>query len=220
MVNTYVTRNTCTAIIMQPSSGETFQVTTVYGPTQDNLKQEFMNEVRGMVPLIKHPWVLLGDFNLVRWLVDRSGQMRGFDFMFEFNDLIRQLQVIDVPLQNRIYTWSNKQPTPVFSKLDRVFISTEWSTMLPDISLQAHEVIVSDHVPLVLHLKHQQKVAAPLRIEKFWLNYKHTTEVVQKIWGKAGGHNGDTCAEFNDKMREVQMELRQWHRKNFGEMET
>lgn len=65
--------------------------------------------------------MLLGDFNLVRWLVDRSGDYRGMELMTLFKDLTRDLGLVDIQLQNRAYTWCNKQPRPVFSKLDRFF---------------------------------------------------------------------------------------------------
>lgn len=147
--NSFTTRHTCTVVLKHPSTGSNFAVTTVYGSSRDEEKEEFIREVSNLANHISIPWIMSGDFNLVRWLVDRSGNMRGFGLMFEFNDLIRELQLIDVQLQNRDYTWSNKQPVPIFSKLDRCFLSSDWALMYPIITLTALEIIVSDHVPLL-----------------------------------------------------------------------
>lgn len=171
LMNSFTTKHTCTVVLKQPSTGTLFAVTSVYGPSREDKKQEFIQELRCLADLIEVPWIMCGDFNLVRWLIDRSGSMRNFGLMFEFNDLIRDLQLLDVVLENRDYTWSNKQPAPVFSKLDRCFITTEWALMYPVITLTALETIVSDHVPILLHCKTPQAKKAPLRLERFWFQY-------------------------------------------------
>lgn len=52
--------------------------------------------------------------------------------MCSFNDLIRYLGIIDVNLENRDFTWSNKRPAPVFSKLDRVLfpVNGHWFVLI------------------------------------------------------------------------------------------
>lgn len=127
LMNSWATKHTCSAMIKHEVSGVCFLITNVYGPSTDDGKEEFVMELRGLSQLVQGPWVLGGDFNLVRWLVDRSGDLRSFTLMNLFNDLIRDMQVIDIPLKNRMFTWSSKRPEPVFSKLDRIFVSTEWS---------------------------------------------------------------------------------------------
>jgi endonuclease/exonuclease/phosphatase family metal-dependent hydrolase len=70
-----------------------------------------------------------------------------------FNDFIRDESLIDVPLGNRSYTWTNKQPQLTFSKLDRILVFTHQATHFLIPSLQAQGLIVSDHAPLLLQCK-------------------------------------------------------------------
>jgi hypothetical protein len=107
----------------------------VYGPAEESDKLEFITELRSIANHIQGPWLLVGDFNLVRWLIDRSGDMRGWGIVTLFNDFIRDNDRMDILLSNRSYTWSNKQLEPVLSKLDRVFASTHWSSHFPVMSL-------------------------------------------------------------------------------------
>lgn len=72
-----------------------------------------------------HTWIIIGDFNAVRWLVDRTGDMRGLNLMCSFNDTITELEVEEVQLGNRYFTWSGSRLTPMLFKLDRCFISKE-----------------------------------------------------------------------------------------------
>ena len=64
-------------VLKQNSLGETFTVTNAYGPSEDALKSEFLIELGMVAKLVNTKWTLLGDFNLVRWMVDRSGGTHG-----------------------------------------------------------------------------------------------------------------------------------------------
>lgn len=152
LLNSWGSEHTISALLEQMSTGWKFLITNVYGPSDDDAsKLEFINELRSIHSLITSPWALLGDFNLVRWYVDRSADLRGYGLMCAFNDLVRDLGLMDVELSNRSYTWSNKRPRPVFSRLDRIFLSPHWATAFPIIQMTALAMIVSDHVPLLLN---------------------------------------------------------------------
>lgn len=97
--NSWVTRHSCSALFKQSSTGSLFVVTNVYGPSTDEYKQEFIGELRNIASLVQHPWILGGDFNLVRWMIDRSSNNVNFRLMALFNDFIRDTALLDVPLQ-------------------------------------------------------------------------------------------------------------------------
>jgi hypothetical protein len=68
----------CTAMLEQRSSSQVFTVTNIYGLTEDAEKPLFIEELRRISTLITGPWILTCGFILVRWLIDRSGDMRGW----------------------------------------------------------------------------------------------------------------------------------------------
>ncbi|XP_078175173.1 uncharacterized protein LOC144568675 [Carex rostrata] len=159
LLSSWATMHTITVLLLQSNFGRVLLITNVYGPSRDEEMAAFIQEFRSLSDHISHPWLLVGDFNLVRWLVDRSGDMRGFGLMSEFNEFIMDLALIDIPLKNRTYTWSNKRPQPTFSKLDRVFITQDWSVNFTSVNLSSMEVIVSDHAPLLLNCKKSQPIS-------------------------------------------------------------
>lgn len=63
-------------------------MTNVYGPSEDAKKLEFIDEMRSIQALVSTSWVFLGDFNMVRWYVDRSADMMSYGLMCAFNDMI------------------------------------------------------------------------------------------------------------------------------------
>lgn len=127
LLSSWATRHTVTAILQRTTTGDIIAVTSVYGPSQDDLKIPFIGELKNLADAIDKPWIMAGDFNIVRWLIDHSADYRGMDIMCLFNDLVRETGLIDNQLKNRIYNWSSKRPQPVFSKLDRVFTSISFS---------------------------------------------------------------------------------------------
>lgn len=58
-------------------------------------KKLFLEELQALAEHIRLPWILAGDFNMVRFLIDRSRDMRGMDLMCRFNDLVRLTGIVD-----------------------------------------------------------------------------------------------------------------------------
>lgn len=216
LINCFVTPHTCSAILVQNNSGVRFTVTNTYGPSIDStpIKLEFLQELQNLQNIVSGPWALMGDFNVPRWMIDRSGGVRSFRVMDRFNEVLDDLQVLEVPLKNRMYTWSNKRPDPSFSKLDRVFLTTEWSSQFPSLNLEALELSASDHVPLLLTCKQLQTTPKPYRIERGWFNYPKLAEVVMNNWGEAAVAGNS----FQQRCSSMHKEMRQWHIENFGKL--
>lgn len=171
LVNSWGTRHTCSALLQQINTGALFLVSNVYGPSTDDLKPAFIDELRCLATLVHWPWIIGGDFNLVRWLIDRSGNQRCFRLMELFNDLIRDLQLVDVPLTNRRFTWCNNRPDPTHSKLDRMFISPDLSLQFQLVSLKALEMLTSDHAPLSLSFNNESTRCRPYKVELFFWDF-------------------------------------------------
>lgn len=130
-------------------------------------KLSFIEELKSLAGLVNLPWLIAGDFNLVRWLIDHSGDYRGFQFMDLFNNFIRDAGLIEIQLQNCAFTWSNKRPNPSLSKLDRALISSDWSLQHSVITLEAQGMVVSDHVPLLLTCKGMATTQKRHKMETF-----------------------------------------------------
>lgn len=65
LVSNWATKHTCSAVLIQIVTGTKFIITNVYGPSVDNGKLEFLEELLRLKQLIMGPWMLLGDFNVV-----------------------------------------------------------------------------------------------------------------------------------------------------------
>jgi hypothetical protein len=74
--------------------------------------------------------VLWGDFNVVRFLSERSGAGAFSIAMEDFSKFIHGQSLVDIPLQGGQFSWSNNQ---VCSKIDRFLLSPEWEEHYPDV---------------------------------------------------------------------------------------
>jgi hypothetical protein len=73
----------------------------------------------------KHPFVLAGDFNLIRKASESNKVTKGSKWTGIFNAIIEHWELKDLEIAGRFFTWSNNHSEPLFKKLDRVLVSIE-----------------------------------------------------------------------------------------------
>lgn len=125
-----------------------FFVTNVYAPTDPLQKTFFLDDLLELSSNFSGPWMLIGDFNLIRSPHEKNNP--SFDHLSAdlFNEKINELALLEIPLFDRLFTWSNKRDTPALTKIDRAFINQVWNLSLPNTSLTSLVRSTSDHVPL------------------------------------------------------------------------
>lgn len=80
--------------------------------------------------------------------------------------------LIDLPLPNLQFTWSNIQENASCSKLNRVFVTQEWMDKLPKTNLIGLPRPVSDHFPLLVNSSLHKGGPTPFRFENMWFHHK------------------------------------------------
>ncbi len=130
--------------------GFLFLLTNLYGPPSWQGKEEFCRELVALKGECIGPWVVCGDFNFTRNQNERRGRCWSRKLMLMFSNLINELELVDLPLGNQQYTWSNMQSNPTMAKLDRFLISTEWDLIFPISNVTTLPRITSDHSHLLL----------------------------------------------------------------------
>ena len=76
-------------------------------------------------------WCVGGDFNVIRRSSEKLGGSRLTSNMRDFDSFIRECELLDPPLRNASFTWSNLQESPVCKRLDRFLYSNEWGQLFP-----------------------------------------------------------------------------------------
>ena len=115
-------------------------LTVVYGPQEDSEKLQFLQELRDIRNSIPEKWLAIGDFNMILQAQDKSNTNLNRRMMGEFRRVVDDLQLKELKLKGRRFTWSNDRTQ---TRIDRAFCTAEWELMLQDCSLQALSSLVS-----------------------------------------------------------------------------
>ena len=110
--------------------------------------------------------------------------------------VIETLDLREIEMKGRQYTWANDLDPPTFEKLDRVLMSTDWEGKYPMVSVEAMDRARSDHTPLLLNTGASSQFGSqpPFRFELGWLIREGFYEMVANIWQK--DHRGNNAIEI------------------------
>jgi len=202
-----------------PASSQTWWLTCVYGPQGDDNKLLFMQELRDVRVACIGPWLVLGDFNLIARTEDKNNSLVNRAMMGRFRRLINDLELKELPMLGRKFTWSNHQDVPTLVRLDRVLCSTQWELLFPNCLLQSCATDGSDHCPLLLGLNDVQPGKARFHFEAFWTKLEGFQEGVATAWASEPVSHCpfDTLAR---KFRATVRSLQSWSQKKVGHVNS
>ena len=103
-----------------------WSLVTVYGAAQDDQKAAFLRELVNLARDNPHPILIGGDFNMLRFPHEKSRGRFDNHWPFLFNVVIDSLDLKEVHMSGRQFTWANSLPEPTYEKLDRVLMDIDW----------------------------------------------------------------------------------------------
>ncbi|KAM0857912.1 hypothetical protein ACQ4PT_048153 [Festuca glaucescens] len=134
--------------------------------------------------------------------------------MGRFRRALDDLELRDLPLNGRRFTWSNERENPTLEGLDRVFCSVDWEAGHPNCLLTCVATLISDHCPLLLHTEVTHCQHRRFHFEPFWPQIPGFHETVQAAWAEPAFGNPITVIDH--KLRTLGRRLKSWSDKNVG----
>jgi hypothetical protein len=139
--------------------------------------------------------------------------------MSRFRQLIDEVELQELYLKGRLYTWSNERDSPTLERLDRVFASNDWVDAFPNHELSALSTQCSDHAPLLLRTDCFLPHCKRFRFENFWPKCEGYLQVVEEAWdAPLPWSNTDVdafrCLGF--RLRNTAKALKSWSAKRIG----
>jgi hypothetical protein len=115
--------------------------------------------------------LLACDFNILRRPEEKSNDNFNPRWTFVFNAVIENLNLREIVLSGRQFTWESRTENPTFEKLDRVLATVEWEQKFPMVSVRDLTRVGSDHTPLLIDAGRQAHVGNKIRFsfELSWL---------------------------------------------------
>jgi hypothetical protein len=102
-----------TTVLSSTTSDYTFAVMNVYAPSDHRDSATFLEDLKEVVGNVHDSWVLLGDFNLTLCEEENSNGVVNPSLADAFSNTINTLGHQDLPLLDRMFTWSNHRAPPL-----------------------------------------------------------------------------------------------------------
>ena len=192
--------------------------TSVYGPDSDRDRQLLWEELAGIHSWWNVPWCIGGDFNVVRFPSERLGANSFSSAMLDFSDFISEHNLIDLPLKDGTFTWTNSRVVASWSRLDRFLLSSNLEEHFPNIHQKRLHRLLSDHFPVLLEGGNFHKGSRPFRFENMWLKAGGFVEKV-KTWWESYNFQGSPSFQFASKLKALKLDLKKWNVEEFGNVE-
>lgn len=204
-----------TSVLFRNSDGTQWWFTGVYGPQPDDQKLMFLQEMRDIRAACLGPWLITGDFNLIYRAEDKNNTNVDRAMMGRFRRLLNDVELREIELLGRRYTWSNERTAPTLVRLDRAFCTADWENVFPDHMLHSTAAGISDHCPLLLNLRARNRGMRRFHFESFWPQLEGFYEVVHQAW-TAAGTAGLPLQQLVEKFRATSRALQSWSQKRIG----
>lgn len=115
-----------------------------------NTKRIFLVELAAFCSKTDIPYIVGGDFNIIRFAYERKKPFHKNRYTDTFNAIIHANKLREIYIAGGKYTWSNNQENPTLEKLDRVLMTREWEIIFPAVNIHKIPREISDHNPLIL----------------------------------------------------------------------
>ena len=197
--------------LLSKQDGFEWALVAVYGAAQDQHKQEFLAELARICEQGSKPILIGGDFNILRRKEEKSNDNFNSRWPLLFNAIIESLDLKEIHLSGRQYTWVSRRDTPTYEKLDRVLSNVEWEQKFPLVTVRALDRAGSDHTPLLLDSGEQAHLGNKCRFsfELSWFRQEGFVALISREWNSIS--MGESPMErWQNKIRHLRRFLRGW----------
>jgi hypothetical protein len=178
---------------------------------QEERKYIFLQELTQTCNEEKSPIMVGGDFNIIRGRKEKNNNRYDDRWSFLFNAVINNLNLREIKLSGRQYTWANNIPKPTYEKLVRVLVTTEWELKYPRVMIQALTREILGHSPILIDSGQppKQNKANMFKFELSYLLKEDFYELVTEVWHKEN-RGSSSLEKWQNKIRHLRRYLRAW----------
>lgn len=186
--------------------GSIINIINVYAPQRREEKRRLWDKIMDLKREFSGMWVMLGDFNSVRWQEERRNSRFDLQEASDFNSFIAEANLSEFAMKGKKFTrYSGNK----MSKIDRVLVCQECVLKWPDAGFRALGNLHSDHCPIVLITNNVNFGPRPFRFFNSWLDRPDFDHMVRLSCAKFGG-GGAPDVRLMQKLRHLRMDIKCW----------
>eukprot|EP00253_Pinus_taeda_P004728 PITA_04728 len=166
------------------------------------------------------PWIMRGDFNMIRSLSEKKGGTRSLSKdSLAFQTFIDNMKLVDTDTSNGLFTWNNKRggESHVASTLDKFIISEDLMLIDKEMIVRVLPFGGSDHWPVQLEV---QGIGTPrnrpFRFENIWLTHPDFIINIENWWSEDLQIQGTRMFLLHKRLKHIKLRLKEWNKTEFG----
>ncbi|XP_058215782.1 uncharacterized protein LOC131326892 [Rhododendron vialii] len=128
------------------------------------------------------------------------------------------MELLDLPMMGRRFTWTNYQDHAIHSRLDRFLISQQVFEKFKVVQWGIHRPI-SDHCLIVLTNDERDWGPRPFRFMDIWLSNPRCMANAEETWENTVV-NGWAGFQILRKLRAIKDKLKVWNKEEFGDVNS
>lgn len=226
LISSLATHHSITVVLRIIGTNESISITNVYFPHKVILYQiKMLQCISNLLDPINLPFkIIAGDFNMITNFAEKRGGIWKLNKDSEaFLTTIENLNLIDIPTNNGIYTWNNRRggDRQIASRLDRFLLSEETYLTSSEIEARILPQAGSNnwHISLKIQICNGQKNKR-FRFEAFWLDHPDLMEKMKQGWSNPPTRLGNKMYKFHQKLKYIKEEIKKWNRESFDNIIT
>ncbi|XP_077234693.1 uncharacterized protein LOC143876899 [Tasmannia lanceolata] len=160
-------------------TSQSFNLTAIYAHNYYISRRALWADLESIEPQVNLPWLLIGDFNVVRYVNERIGNTNHYlNETEEFNECIPNCALSDLRSNSHQWTWHNRSTSNrKLAKLDRTLVN---ELGLQNFAYSLAEFLtpgISDHCPITISLENHQSFS----LLCYFLTYSKTKTLTPEI---------------------------------------
>jgi hypothetical protein len=123
--------------------------------------------------------------------------------MLRFHRALNHLEVKEIELVEKKFTWSNNQESPTMTRIGRAFCTVEWEGLFANPIAHLLSSSVSDHCPLLLTV-----LKPRFKFESFWVDREGFHDCVNEAWSRTVAANQNHLSRLHIKLSRTSKALK------------
>ncbi|XP_022030458.1 uncharacterized protein LOC110931369 [Helianthus annuus] len=152
-------------------------VFNVYAPRTPSQRRRLWDEILSVRNKLSGLFILMGDFNEVRFNHERFNSIFDENAALVFNNFIRVGGLVEYHMAGDKFTYISNDASKL-SKIDRVLVCDGFMSRWPYAIFKAMTRELSDHSPLILSCSQVDFGPSPFKLFNYWMEMDGFVEVV------------------------------------------
>jgi hypothetical protein len=185
-------------------------VVNVYRAAQEDRKEAFLSELVSLCSKIKETYIIVGDFNILRFSSDKNKKNLPTRFSDFFSTIINLSDLKEIYASRGKYTWSHNHVNPTLEKLDRFMMTKDRENLFSTVLAYKNPRDFSDHNPLIIDTQFpSMEQSRMFKFELHWLDHPDFLIKVKESW-QVLTRDDSTLSRVLFKMKKVKKILKGW----------